>query len=63
MSNEVTITVSVQCPCGGTVHIGLDAQENDCVLHTMPMCEEYQKLDALSYVKWLRLTAEGKLDS
>ncbi len=66
MSNKETeqVDLSVECPCGGTVMLtrGEDG-EFASLLHTMPMCEQYEKLEPDEYFRWLRGKLEGQFDA
>lgn len=57
-------TVDVACRCGGKVRIGSstgsavprmdDGAPTPVALHSMPTCKDFDKLDLLSFMRWLR---------
>jgi hypothetical protein len=61
LEDAVDIRVTCKCLCGGTVQIGvIKSSGDDCILHTIPMCEEYEKdQDPSVYIKKLRSYNEG----
>lgn len=64
MTTPVFKTVlKTECPCGQQVHVVESPSGDQGVVHMLPRCETFDALDAVEYVKWLRLNAEGKLDS
>lgn len=48
------------CPCGATVRV---TDDPPAVMHTMPMCEDFAKRDALDYVRWLNEQLEALPDA
>ena len=60
---EKTQVVMV-CPCGGKAIVTSDERgEPASLLHSMPMCEEYEKLEPDEYMRWLRGKREGRFDA
>lgn len=49
-----TPSMIVRCPCGQQCMIGTNAGGIPGVLHEMPMCEQFDKLDAQQFVTYLR---------
>ena len=58
-----TTEVALQCPCGKQVFITRDEEGNPSVIHALPMCEHFEKLEPDEYLRWVRGTYEGKMDS
>jgi hypothetical protein len=61
LEEEIDIKITCKCMCGGIVQIGvIEANGEDCILHTIPMCEEYEKdQDPGIYLQKLRSYNEG----
>lgn len=59
MSNEQTFITDVEgvCPCGGRWFAGTDPEPS--VVHTKPICEEFDKLEPEDYLKWIREGLQG----
>ncbi len=56
--------LELKCPCGGTCTVTEDAQgELASILHTMPMCSEFEVLDPDEYLRWVRGKIEGRFDA
>ncbi len=55
--------LKTECPCGQDVELVESPTDGPGVQHALPTCETFDKLEVDEYVKWLRLNAEGKLDS
>ena len=48
-------TTETVCHCGGKVKIGrADDGDQPMALHSDPPCENFVRLDLLSYMRWLR---------
>ncbi|KKK48904.1 hypothetical protein LCGC14_3140460 [marine sediment metagenome] len=60
-----------ECPCGAKVVVGSESHDtpegipegSPVILHVMPMCEEYRKLEPDEYLRWVRLTIDGRRDA
>ena len=53
-------TTETVCHCGGKVKIGrVDDGDQTMALHSMPPCKEFERLDLLSYMRWLRQATEN----
>ena len=53
------VDVTVACPfCGGRYSIGED-DESTGVLHTIPVCPEYETLDPFTFIRRARSRIEG----
>lgn len=50
MFSESTRTT---CKCGLMVRLG-EADGEPCAIHEMPFCPEFQRLDLVAYMRWLR---------
>ena len=53
--------LDARCRCGGTVHVGRatssgtgELDNTEILLHSMPPCKEFERLDPISYMRWLR---------
>ena len=64
MKVKVLVELETECPCGKLVQIGHRVSDGaPFVLHREPTCTNYDEFAPDEFVKWLRLHAEGKLDS
>jgi len=48
------------CPCGARVTAVLPRGGDLGVIHLMPTCAEFDRLNAAAYVAWVRRQYEGK---
>jgi len=56
---EIDVKVTCKCMCGGVVTIGT-LNNQTVILHTIPMCKEYEKdQDPSIYVRKVRSFQEG----
>ena len=51
---RVKVETMVRCPCGQQVVIGIDEDGCSGVFHHMPMCKQFDALDPVQYVTFLR---------
>lgn len=55
--------MEMMCHCGKPVHIGhatgLGDTSAPIALHALPHCENFVRLDLLSYMRWLRGATEN----
>ncbi len=50
--------IEMECPCGGTAIYAEDQDgEPHSLLHTMPMCAQFESLAPVDYLKWRRTTS------
>ena len=64
-----TCEITARCHCGGQVEIGRGTGDNlprnddgspaHIALHSAPHCKEFERLDLLSYMRWLRGATES----
>lgn len=62
-------SVEMLCPCGKLVRIGRatgsaipsmdDGGTTPTALHAVPHCKDFERLDLLSYMRWLRRATEN----
>lgn len=57
------VELELACPCGGKAYVIREDERGDGLLHTLPMCEEFEKLEPEDYLRWFRGKLEGHLDS
>ena len=55
---------TIDCPCGGRAHITEDKDGKPAsLMHTLPMCEEFETLTPADYLHWARTKREGMADA
>lgn len=62
---EEKIALELACPCGGKAMVTSDpvTDEPASLIHTLPMCEQYEKLEPDEYLRWVRGRIEGTFDA
>lgn len=44
----------IPCPCGGTVHAGFNMAGEGLVIHSLPYCAEFERLEPDQFMVWRR---------
>ena len=64
MEESENLDMQLQCICGGTLVTTTDDDGNPAsLLHSMPMCKEYEMLEPDEFLRWLRTKIEGTHDA
>ena len=65
MSQHTEKTIlELRCPCGATVVVTENVEgEPASLLHTLPMCQEFEMLEPHEFLRWIRAKAEGRHDA
>ncbi len=59
---ELRPVLNFNCPCGQPVTVANDDKsDTPCILHGQPMCDDFERLDPVSYLRWIREDVEKKL--
>lgn len=68
-AEQFTCQLQLQCPCGGVAMVGESGgpsgttPNTPTIIHTMPMCQQFETLAPDEYLRWLRMQLEGRGDA